>query len=84
MLEVAVIGVPDKRWVEAVKAVVASRPGASLTEAEVIEFCRGKLGGFKVPKSVDFIEALPRTPSGKVRKAVLRAPYWEGHERKIG
>jgi long-chain acyl-CoA synthetase len=84
VLEVAVIGVPDERWVEAVKAVVASRPGASLTEAEVIEFCRGKLGGFKVPKSVDFIEALPRTPSGKVRKAVLREPYWEGHERKIG
>ncbi len=84
VLEVAVIGVPDGGWVEAVKAVVAPRPGASLTEAEVIGFCRGKLGGFKIPKSVDFIEALPRTPSGKVRKAELRAPYWEGHERKIG
>ena len=84
VIEVAVIGVPDGRWVEAVKAMVAPRPGVSLTEADVIEFCRGKLGGFKIPKSVDFIEALPRTPSGKVRKAELRAPYWEGHERKIG
>ena len=84
VLEVAVIGVPDGRWVEAVKALVAPRPGATLTEADVIGFCHGKLGGFKVPKSVDFIEALPRTPSGKVRKAELRAPYWEGHERKIG
>ena len=84
VLEVAVIGIPDGRWVEAVKAMVVPRPDASLTEADVIGFCRGKLGGFKIPKSVDFIESLPRTPSGKVRKADLRAPYWEGHERKIG
>jgi len=84
VIEVAVIGVPDERWVEAVKAMVAPRPGASLTEADVIEFCRGKLGGFKIPKTVNFIEALPRTPSGKVRKAELRAPFWEGRERKIG
>lgn len=84
VLEVAVIGVPDGKWIEAVKAVVAPRPGVSLSAEEIIAHCRGKLAGFKIPKSVDFIEALPRTPSGKVRKGELRKPYWEGRDRRVG
>ena len=58
-------------------------PGVSLRESDIIGFCRGKLGGFKIPKSVDFVEALPRTPTGKVKKNVLRDPYWEGRSRKV-
>ena len=83
VMEVAVVGVPDERWVEAVKAIVALRPGSALAEADIIEFCRGKLGGFKIPKSVDFVDALPRTPTGKVKKNVLREPFWEGHGRRV-
>ena len=74
---------PDERWVEVVKAIVAVRPGSSLAEADIIEFCRDKLGGFKIPKSADFTEALPRTPSGKVTKNVLREPFWKGHGRRV-
>jgi len=83
VIEVAVIGVPDDSWVEAVKAIVAVRPGSNLEEADIIEFCRGKLGSFKIPKSVEFMDALPRTPTGKVRKNVLREPFWEGHGRSV-
>ena len=83
VVEVAVVGVPDQRWVEAVKAIVAARPGSVLEESDIIEFCRGKLGGFKIPKSVDFVDELPRTSTGKVKKNVLREPYWEGHGRRV-
>ena len=83
VVEVAVVGVPDERWVEAVKAILAVRTDADLAEADIIEFCRGKLGGFKIPKSVDFVDELPRTPTGKVKKNVLREPYWAGHGRRV-
>ena len=83
VMEVAVVGVPDDRWVESVKAIVAARPGSDLAESDIIEFCRGKLGGFKIPKSVDFVDELPRTPTGKVKKNVLREPFWEGHGRRV-
>lgn len=81
--EVAVIGVPDERWGETVKAVVVLCPGAPATEGEIIDFCRGRLGGFQRPHSVDVIAALPRTTSGKVLKRMLREPYWAGRDRRV-
>jgi len=79
----AVIGVPDEKWGEAVKAVVELKPGAKATPDELIALAKEKLGGVKAPKSVDFLAALPRSPVGKVLKKDLRATYWTGHERKI-
>ncbi|MDX1404608.1 MAG: long-chain-fatty-acid--CoA ligase [Woeseiaceae bacterium] len=81
--EVAVIGVPDARWGEAVKAVVVAEAGASLSEKDVIDYARSKIAAFKCPKSVDFVDAIPRNPSGKILKKVLREPYWEDHERRV-
>jgi acyl-CoA synthetase (AMP-forming)/AMP-acid ligase II len=83
VLECAVIGVPDAKWGETVKAVVVRRPGASLSEAALVAWSRDKLAGFKRPSSVDFIDALPRNASGKLLKRVLREPYWAGHARRI-
>jgi acyl-CoA synthetase (AMP-forming)/AMP-acid ligase II len=81
--EAAVIGVPDEKWGETIKAVVVLRQGMNATEDEIIDFCRGKLGGFERPRSVDFVETLPRTPSGKVLKRVLREPYWTDQKRRV-
>ena len=79
----AVIGVPDDKWGEAVKAVVELKPGASASAEELLALCRDKLGGMKTPKSLDIVDALPRSPVGKVLKKDLRAPYWQGRERAI-
>ena len=79
----AVVGVPDDKWGEAVKAVVELKPGASVPADELIHLAKQKLGGVKAPKSVDFIAALPRSPVGKVLKKTLREPYWAGRDRKI-
>ncbi len=81
--DVAVVGVPDPKWGEAVKACVVRKPGAECTEAEIIGWARQRIAGYKTPKSVDFIEALPRNPSGKILRRELRAPYWEGRERQV-
>jgi len=81
--ECAVIGVPDETWGEAVKAIVALREGAALTEAAVIEHCRAKLGAVKSPKSVEFREEIPKTPAGKIDRKILRAPFWAGANRAV-
>jgi long-chain acyl-CoA synthetase len=81
--EVAVIGVPDDKWGEAVKAVVALKPGAVADPDDIIAFARTRIAGFKSPKSVDFIDALPRNASGKILRRELRAPYWEGRARQV-
>jgi fatty-acyl-CoA synthase len=83
VLEVAVIGVPDERWGETVKAVVALREGMGVTPEQLIAFCRSRLGGFKLPRSVDFAQALPRNAVGKVLKRELRERYWAGHARDV-
>jgi long-chain acyl-CoA synthetase len=75
VLEVAVIGVPDPRWTEAVKAVVVKRAGATLTEAALIEFCRARMTHFKCPTSVDFVDSLPKGGTGKLQKNLLREQY---------
>ena len=80
----AVIGVPDARWGEAVKAIVVLKGDASASEAELIAFSRTQIAGFKCPKSVDFVDELPRNPSGKVLKKELRKLYWQEGERQIG
>jgi long-chain acyl-CoA synthetase len=82
--EVAVIGVPDERWGEAVAAVVVPRAGSAQNAEELIGFCRGKIANYKIPKSIVFrSEPLPKTGPGKVAKRVLRDPYWKNTGRKI-
>ena len=83
VLEVAVIGVPDDRWGEAVKAVCVPKPGTQIDADDVIAWAREKIAGFKVPKSIDIIEALPRNASGKILRKDLRAPYWAGRDRQV-
>ncbi len=79
----AVFGIPDDEWGEQVKAAVQFETGATATEAELLDWCRGRLAGYKCPKSVDVHEALPREATGKLKKRYLRDAYWEGRERAV-
>ncbi|HXZ53374.1 MAG TPA: fatty acid--CoA ligase, partial [Burkholderiales bacterium] len=79
----AVIGVPDEQWGEAVKACVVLKPGVQATQGEIVDFMRARIAHYKCPRSVDFMQAIPRNPTGKILKRVLREPYWQGRERRI-
>lgn len=83
VMETAVIGVPDETWGESVKAFVVLRPGMEASEEEIVVICKENLASYKKPKSVEFVEALPKNLAGKVLKTELRAPYWVGKERQV-
>ena len=83
VLELAVIGVPDDRWGESVKAVVAFHPDQAVEPQELIDFARERLAHYKAPKSIDVVEALPRNPSGKILKRDLRKQYWADQDRQV-
>lgn len=81
--DVAVIGVPDDKWGEVGKAMVVKAEGQDPTEGDILAYAKEHLAGFKIPKSVDFIDEVPRNPTGKMLKKDLRAPFWEGRERNV-
>jgi len=81
--EAAVIGIPDKLWVERVHALIVLKEGRRAAEDEMIEFCKRHLARYKAPKSVEFVESLPKNPQGKILKREIREKYWTGSERKI-
>jgi acyl-CoA synthetase (AMP-forming)/AMP-acid ligase II len=81
--DVAVIGVPDEKWGEVVKAIIILKPGAARKPDDIIAHARARIAAFKVPKSIDFVDKLPRNASGKVLRRELRAQYWAGRERKV-
>ena len=78
--EVAVIPVPDERWGEVPKAIVSLKPGMQLSESELMEFTRSRLSHYKCPRSIEFMDILPKTGTGKILKKELRKKYWSGTE----
>ncbi len=81
--EAAVVGVPDEQWGESVKAMVVLKPGREVSAADIISFTKQRIASFKTPRSIDFITALPRNPSGKILRRTLRDPYWVGKDRQV-
>jgi acyl-CoA synthetase (AMP-forming)/AMP-acid ligase II len=82
--DVAVIGVPDDKFGEALLAFVVLKPDAQLDVDTMVDFCRERIAGYKIPRRLEIIEEMPRNPSGKILKKELRKPFWEGIERSIG
>jgi hypothetical protein len=82
--DAAASGVPDDRWGESVVTVVVRRRDSAVTEATLIEYCRSRIAGYKVPRQVVFADTLPRTATGKVLRRELREPYWKGRARRVG
>jgi fatty-acyl-CoA synthase len=84
VLECAVVAAPDEKWGEVPAAIVVRKPGAALDEAELTAFLETRLGRFKLPRIVRFQdEALPKTGTGKIRKLVLKEPFWAGKEKRV-
>jgi len=81
--DAAVVGVPDEKWGEMVKAVVTLKAGQNVTEEELIDFCKKALGSVKAPKSIEFWDSLPRTAAGKISRKDIRKKFWVGHERSV-
>jgi acyl-CoA synthetase (AMP-forming)/AMP-acid ligase II len=84
VLDVAVIGIPNETFGESLLAFVVLRDGAAMNAHELVEFCRDKIAGYKIPRQLEIISEMPRNPSGKILKKELRKPYWEGVSRGIG
>ncbi len=83
VLEASVVGVPDERWGESLKAVVVCRNGCNVSESELIDFCKSSLADYKKPRSVDFVAELPKNPFGKILRREIKRKYWEGRERMV-
>jgi acyl-CoA synthetase (AMP-forming)/AMP-acid ligase II len=81
--EACVIGIPDEAWGEAIKALVVKKAGSAITEDELLEYCKQNLASFKKPRSIDFVDCLPRSTAGKVLKYEIRAKYWHGCDRQV-